>query len=580
MASMNGWQNPPPYESFSENFTILRYTTPPSYCASTKLESPSDAEKYESGPSLRDIRPLSLDSLSLIRPEHTRSWAVNVLSTNGPVGIRAMWQGEALRTMLPVELSEETEVVEYLRYAFFYRAMCAAVCLFLGSTQPGSTESCPSECRLVRRPNSGSSGRPDLQFLRKGKTCCAVECKTRRACDSSNGVDILERLGNGWADWTSWVDGRVALGGFPISDDDDSPVGVSPTIPWEQKAIRVIYQVWHQLLTRECEHSIICNESEFVLAHRTNGSLCISPQYSLELGDGDALRNILTDLSFFIAHSLIARFGVANEYAPAQVPVQGFIPTNIPPLAANCGPIGRSDTERTLRGVPSNPAAGSSASNLHIKAKSYDLYAKTITPLPDPSHTHSPCELVFTTSGCPSAVLPLLRLDQPNSSPLQPSQARRLTLTTSISHGGCSSVFRGHVDGAGVVVKMAEGDDDRKSLENEARIYSILQPLQGSAVPVCFGLFRAGAALYLLMEDCGHRLESFSVLNSPQRHDLLMKATSLHQLGVIHNDLEDRNVLVAGSTLRITDFGESRRGHLCGGVDQCPELGSLACALG
>lgn len=70
-----------------------------------------------------------------------------------------------------------------------------------------------------------------------------------------------------------------------------------------------VVQVWHQLSTRECYHGIISNQHTFLLVHRSGNNLHISPSYQYQPDDNNALAATLSDLSFFIAHSLASRPG-------------------------------------------------------------------------------------------------------------------------------------------------------------------------------------------------------------------------------------------------------------------------------
>jgi hypothetical protein len=77
-------------------------------------------------------------------------------------------------------------------------------------------------------------------------------------------------------------------------------------------------------------------------------------------------------------------------------------------------------------------------------------------------------------------------------------------------------VFRGRLNGSSVVVKMAE-DDLCDELMLEAKIYQDLQPIQGSAVPTCHGVFSGVGTLFLLMDDVGTSPTSFTSLSFDQR---------------------------------------------------------------
>ena len=49
-------------------------------------------------------------------------------------------------------------------------------------------------------------------------------------------------------------------------------------------------------------------------------------------------------------------------------------------------------------------------------------------------------------------------------------------------------------------------------------------------------------------------------------------AICLHKYGVLHNDLEPRNVVVSGGRLTVIDFGLAEVGHQCSGPSRCISL--------
>jgi tRNA A-37 threonylcarbamoyl transferase component Bud32 len=56
------------------------------------------------------------------------------------------------------------------------------------------------------------------------------------------------------------------------------------------------------------------------------------------------------------------------------------------------------------------------------------------------------------------------------------------------------------------------------------------------------------------------------------RSDLIGHALAVHQHGVIHNDMEPRNVVVSDAKVKIIDFGLAEEGHVCDGLQRCPGL--------
>ena len=121
----------------------------------------------------------------------------------------------------------------------------------------------------------------------------------------------------------------------------------------------------------------------------------------------------------------------------------------------------------------------------------------------------SPFTAIFTTSGEPSQPLSLISTC-PNDNV---DRWHRLTIHTTIK----DSVYRGDLDGKKVVIKLAE-DDMVHQLRHEMGVYTHLKDLQGKVIPICHGLFLVGGSwAFLIIEDCGTPLESFSDLTSAQR---------------------------------------------------------------
>ncbi|KAH8111596.1 hypothetical protein DFH11DRAFT_1512905 [Phellopilus nigrolimitatus] len=121
-----------------------------------------------------------------------------------------------------------------------------------------------------------------------------------------------------------------------------------------------------------------------------------------------------------------------------------------------------------------------------------------------------------------------------------------------------------------VEVLKTEDESRRDRLRHEFGIYQILeracrQPGQLSKriAPQCFGMFEGGNLSVLILELQGSALRKWEDLNQTEKEKVLEVAQELHGLGIVHEDLEPRNVVrtIAGG-FSILDFTESRM-HNC-----------------
>ncbi|KAH8111575.1 hypothetical protein DFH11DRAFT_1791681 [Phellopilus nigrolimitatus] len=148
-----------------------------------------------------------------------------------------------------------------------------------------------------------------------------------------------------------------------------------------------------------------------------------------------------------------------------------------------------------------------------------------------------------------------------------------LRLTRPLGHGATGVVYEGQLEANSaqdapiprafavkyVEVLRSEDESRREQLRHEFGIYQILervccQPGQLSKriAPQCFGMFESGGAL-----------RKWEDLNPDEKEKVLLVAQELHGLGIVHGDLEPRNVVrtIAGG-FSILDFTESRK-HNC-----------------
>ncbi|KAJ6482840.1 hypothetical protein C8R47DRAFT_1132842 [Mycena vitilis] len=82
-------------------------------------------------------------------------------------------------------------------------------------------------------------------------------------------------------------------------------------------------------------------------------------------------------------------------------------------------------------------------------------------------------------------------------------------------------------------------------LVNEANMYNTLVSLQGTVVPRFYGHFGGEGWSAIVLEECGTAVGELNELSLAQRDQVLEHARTLHGCGVMHNDLELRNIVKA-----------------------------------
>ncbi|KAJ7835022.1 hypothetical protein B0H14DRAFT_2299447, partial [Mycena olivaceomarginata] len=93
----------------------------------------------------------------------------------------------------------------------------------------------------------------------------------------------------------------------------------------------------------------------------------------------------------------------------------------------------------------------------------------------------------------------------------------------------------------------------------EFAVYEFLRALQGVVIPSLFGMYRNlddGGSI-LVTSYAGETSRDFKTLCPKDRYvqTLLMRVVQLHEAGVLHNDLEPRNVVISErSGPQIIDF--------------------------
>jgi len=196
---------------------------------STTTKQPTMDETI-SGLSLHRLGPLNSNRFSLNKANHDRSWADNLISSNGPTD-REGWTSAYISIYDTIE--DENIALAFLDRAYLSRALCVA--LFLYKTSIGGTsEKCPKSAMLKDTSGHGGSGRPDRTYSYHDKVVCVVEGKTSTVCTVGNQQqkrDILSHISHYAENWV------------PTGLADDDQLGLTLVGTWHKKAKSIIYQV-------------------------------------------------------------------------------------------------------------------------------------------------------------------------------------------------------------------------------------------------------------------------------------------------------------------------------------------------
>ncbi|KAJ6482857.1 hypothetical protein C8R47DRAFT_1132915 [Mycena vitilis] len=162
--------------------------------------------------------------------------------------------------------------------------------------------------------------------------------------------------------------------------------------------------------------------------------------------------------------------------------------------------------------------------------------------------------------------------------PLVPQHEIHITRTPSI--GATGLVFQGTTDHSPLIIKaIPPGWSGVSDLTNEANMYNVLVSLQGTVVPRFYGHFEGQGWSAIVLEDCGTFVAGLDELSRAQRDTALDHARAIHGCGVMHNDLEPRNIVKTPSgAIRLIDFAFSTSGHDCVAAN-CVELDRFSTLL-
>ncbi|KAH9048980.1 hypothetical protein EDB84DRAFT_1585806 [Lactarius hengduanensis] len=201
------------------------------------------------------------------------------------------------------------------------------------------------------------------------------------------------------------------------------------------------------------------------------------------------------------------------------------------------------------------------------------------------SHDAAESELMFTLSSphYPESFQVWAHLHSlPNNAFVLPHCAengngkRRLWLTRHIGSGSTGNVWECHFDNgddlfAIKVVKLRRRSDVecQRRFYNEFEVYLSLEigyqsgQLRDRITPHCYGAFEGDGTGVLILGLCGDTLKDWDELNFSEQTQVYGLVWDLHRLGIVHGDLEPRNIArVPGGGFRLIDFSESVR-HSC-----------------
>ncbi|KAI9465417.1 hypothetical protein BJY52DRAFT_1144063 [Lactarius psammicola] len=156
------------------------------------------------------------------------------------------------------------------------------------------------------------------------------------------------------------------------------------------------------------------------------------------------------------------------------------------------------------------------------------------------------------------------------------SGKRRLWLTRLIGFGSTGNVWECHFDKSDssfaikIIEMLRRSDVDRqRRFYNELEVYLTLDmayesgQLRDRIAPHCYGAFEGDGIDVLVLELCGDTLKGWDDLNPSERTQVYGLVWDLHRVGIVHGDLEPRNVArVPGGGFCLIDFSECTK-HTC-----------------
>lgn len=130
----------------------------------------------------------------------------------------------------------------------------------------------------------------------------------------------------------------------------------------------------------------------------------------------------------------------------------------------------------------------------------------------------------------------------------------------SIKYGGKSKrVYYGKILNKNVIVKTAFFNTPQYAkIYNEINIYKHLSSIQGIYIPKVISSGEQDNRIYLILEKIGESIETKKKYNFNFIPSFIKAIDAIHHLGILHCDLESRNILLWRKHIYIIDFEESK----------------------
>ena len=109
------------------------------------------------------------------------------------------------------------------------------------------------------------------------------------------------------------------------------------------------------------------------------------------------------------------------------------------------------------------------------------------------------------------------------------------------------------------IVDSSKLKENALELRNEVQVYSALESLQGTVIPVFYGYYSILGGIHLIaIEDCGPSIP-MTEISLESRNLFLTALEAFHSSRYLHGDIRLENfVYASNSTVKIIDFGRSK----------------------